>query len=86
MPDPRLLDLPGAAAYLSLSPRFVRVLVERGDLVSVRIGRRLLFDVQDLDQLVQRWKAESTNAPNQQLSAAAIKGWRSTPVRKRGAA
>lgn len=62
----RLLDAEGAGRYLgNLSERTVRMLAERGDLRPVRIpsltrdgeaGRRLLFDVKDLDAAVERWK------------------------------
>ena len=80
---PRLLDVPSTAAYLAIPPRFVRVLISRGVLRPVRVGRRLLFDVHDLDQAVEVWKSESSSASNSQLSAAALKGWKQTPVRKK---
>jgi hypothetical protein len=88
---PRLLDIDGAAAYLSVGTSFVRALVRHGDLVPVRppstrgVGesRRLLFDQHDLDALVERWKAQSSGEPNAALSQAAIKGWHSSPVRRR---
>jgi hypothetical protein len=57
---------------------------QRGDLRDKDdVGRRLLFDVHDLDAVIDRWKAASTSAPNAGLSRAALKGWASTPVRKR---
>ena len=84
----RLLDITATAAYLSLSARFVRVLVGRGVLRPVRVGRRLLFDVRDLDDVVERWKRESSPEPHAGLSHAALVGWKSSPVRcrKKGAA
>lgn len=68
-PPPRLLDLKTAARYLGgISPWTVRGLVAKGDITPVRLpsvkhpgeaGRRLLFDVRDLDALVDRWKEAS---------------------------
>jgi excisionase family DNA binding protein len=80
---PRLIDVPSTAQYLSLSKRYIRSLVGRGVLRPVRVGRRLLFDVRDLDEVVDRWKCESSSAADSQLSAAALKGWQQTPVRKK---
>jgi hypothetical protein len=60
---PRLLDLKAAAAYLGVSPWTVRDLEANGTLrrISIPLGagrdlRKLLFDRQDLDQLVDSWK------------------------------
>jgi hypothetical protein len=61
---PRLLDLRAAAAYLGVSPWTVRDLEANGTLRRVNVPsgpgrdlRKLLFDRQDLDQLVETWKA-----------------------------
>jgi hypothetical protein len=60
---PRLLDLPTTATYLGVSEWTVRDLDAAGVLRRVRIPlpngtelRKLLYDVRDLDQLVERWK------------------------------
>ena len=60
---PRLLDLKAAAAYLGVSPWTVRDLEANGTLrrISIPLGagrdlRKLLFDRQYLDQLVDSWK------------------------------
>ena len=60
---PRLLDLDGAASYLAVSPWTVRDLEAAGTLNRVRIPlanggelRKLLFDREDLDRLVEKWK------------------------------
>lgn len=89
----RLLDVPATAAYLGdVCPDYVRGLVAQGVLPPVRIpsmrrpgesSRRLLFAREDLDALIDIWKAESTSVPNAQLSRASIKGWRKSPNRKR---
>ena len=94
--DTRLRDVHDAAAYLGgVCPDYLRALVRDGLLCPVQLpsmrrrgapSRRLLFDQRDLDRLIDTWKASSSPAPNAQLSAAAVKGWRQTPVRKRGAA
>ncbi len=60
---PRLLDLGGTAAYLGVSGWTVRDLEAAGELRRVRIPvgpgrelRKLLFDRQDLDRLLEVWK------------------------------
>ena len=91
---PRLLDVNAAAAYLGGSTSVVRGYVASGQLTPVRLpstrrpgelSRRLLFDVRDLDAFIDRQKRTSTSAPNAQLSAASVKGWRLSPERKRTA-
>lgn len=61
---PRLLDLKAAAAYLAVSSWTVRDLEASGILQRVNIPvsaqkdlRKVLFDRQDLDRLVEAWKA-----------------------------
>ena len=60
---PRLLDLHGTAVYLSLSPWTIRGLEASGILHRVRVPlsnrgdlRRILFDRDDLDRLIESWK------------------------------
>jgi len=60
---PRLLDLQGAAGYLAVSPWTIRDLEAAGILPRVRVPlpggrdlRRLLFDREDLDRVIARWK------------------------------
>jgi hypothetical protein len=64
---PRLLDLPGTAAYLSISEWSVRDLEAAGTLPRVRIPvgprgelRKLLFDREDLDRCIAIWKESVT--------------------------
>jgi hypothetical protein len=59
----RLLDLEGAAAYLSVSEWTIRDLEAAGVLSRVRVPlpnggelRKVLFDRVDLDALIERWK------------------------------
>ena len=59
----RLLDLEASAAYLSVSPWTVRDLDAAGVLKRVRVPlpnggelRKVLFDREDLDALIARWK------------------------------
>jgi hypothetical protein len=87
----RLRDVKAAAAYLGgISTWTISGLVACGVLNPVRIpscrrpgefSRRLLFDVKDLDALIDSWKAASSTAPNAGLSQAALEGWRRTPSR-----
>jgi hypothetical protein len=60
---PRLLDLGATASYLGVSGWTVRDLESAGELRRVRIPmgqgrelRKLLFDRQDLDRLLEAWK------------------------------
>ncbi len=61
--EPRLLSLEDAARYLGVSPWTVRELEWSGVLPRIRIPlgngkelRKLLFDREDLDRLIDRWK------------------------------
>ena len=63
---PRLLDLNATAAYLGVSTWTVRDLEQSGILSRIRIPlarhgelRKLLFDKEDLDRLIQAWKERS---------------------------
>lgn len=52
----RLLTLQEAASYLGLSPWTVRELQWKGRLPRVRLSRKLLFDREDLDRLIEAEK------------------------------
>jgi excisionase family DNA binding protein len=52
----RLLSLRDAATYLSISYWTLRDLVWCGDLPSVRVGRRILIDHEDLNRFIERNK------------------------------
>jgi len=55
---PRLLNIKQAAHYLACSCWTLRQLEWSGSLPAIRnLGRRLLFDIADLDKLVERKKA-----------------------------
>jgi hypothetical protein len=64
--EPRLVDIKTAAKYLGdVSPWTLRALIANGELHPVRLpsirhrgenGRRLLFDVRDLDDAIDRWR------------------------------
>lgn len=49
----RGLSLEEAGAYLGISKWSIRALINRGDLPAVRIGRRILIDRYDLDNLIE---------------------------------
>jgi len=54
---PRLLNIKQAAQYLSVAVWQLRHLEWEGELPSVRnLGKRILFDVKDLDRLVDQKK------------------------------
>jgi excisionase family DNA binding protein len=51
-PQPRALNLRDAGVYVSLSPSYLRVLIERRQLPAIRIGRSLRLLIDDLDSLL----------------------------------
>lgn len=51
---PRLVTLQEVADMLRLSPHTIRSMVRQRRLVPVRICRRLLFDLTEIEQLVSR--------------------------------
>lgn len=56
-PPSRLLDVAGAAAYLSRSQEATRRLAREGKVPMVRDGRFILFDRRDLDEWIEKHKA-----------------------------
>jgi len=54
--DSRLLSQKEAAAYLGISYWKLRDLVACGKIIHLQIGRRILIDRQDLDDLIERAK------------------------------
>lgn len=55
----RLLKLKPAAEYLSVSTRYLRRLVQSGEMEVIRMGDKAgpwLLDVRDLDQWIERMK------------------------------
>jgi len=54
--SPRLLDYKSASRYLSLSYWSVRTLVTSGEIPFIKFGKRILIDVQDLDDWISRSK------------------------------
>jgi len=60
IPARRALRIKDAARYLSVSPRCIRTLVQKGELPLVQIAESShspwLLDVKDLDSLVERKK------------------------------
>ena len=59
-PARRALRLKAAAQYLSVSPRTIRTLIQRGELAIVKLCEHdhapWLVDIRDLDSLVERRK------------------------------
>ena len=55
-PDKRLYSIDDAGVYLGVSPWTVRAYVSGGKLPAVRAGRRILLDIHDLDEWIERSK------------------------------
>ena len=56
-PAPRLLRIAEAAKYLGTTPWQIRSLIWSRTISRVRLGRRDLIDIHDLDKLVEQRKA-----------------------------
>jgi len=56
-PEPRLLTVKNAAAYLSATVWFVRNLAWSKAVPYITLGQRMLFDKADLDAYIERKKA-----------------------------
>ncbi len=52
----RLLTVNEAGHYISLGPWRIRTLIWSRQLPCVRLGRRVLVDLKDLDALIERCK------------------------------
>lgn len=62
MSTERLLTLIEVADALRLSPHTIRAFVRKGKLSPVRICRRLLFRVADIERLIAECAADSETA------------------------
>jgi excisionase family DNA binding protein len=56
VPKPRLLTVDQAAEYLACTPDAIRHKVANRRLPAVKIDRKLRFDIQDLDRVIQEAK------------------------------
>ena len=56
----RLLDVKSAAEYLSIGRTLLYQLAAKGKIPSIKINSRRLFDVNDLDEFVERIKREQS--------------------------
>jgi len=54
----RLLDVKSTAEYLSISRALLYQLAAKGKIPSIKINSRRLFDIDDLDEFVERLKQE----------------------------
>ncbi len=50
----RYLDVPALAAYIGRTTKAVYRLVERGDIPTIRRGRKLQFDRERIDRWMER--------------------------------
>lgn len=59
---PLALTIAAAAEALSVSPRTVRRLIDRGELAPIRIGRSVRLSTEDLHAYIDRQKPRGHNA------------------------
>lgn len=54
--EPRLLTVKQAARFLATTPKTLYAMVWRREIVFVKIGRSVRFDLKDLEQMIERAK------------------------------
>lgn len=57
----RLYSVKEAGRYLGRSPWAIRHLIWEGHLPQVRQGRRVMVDVVDMDQFIEKYKREAND-------------------------
>lgn len=55
-PTPRCVNVTQAAAYIGTTTWQIRKLVWAKELAHIRLGQRLLFDIQDLNRFIESQK------------------------------
>jgi excisionase family DNA binding protein len=58
----RLLDVREAARFLGTTPKTLYTMAWRRDIVFVKIGRSLRFDVRDLEQMIEKAKVRPSDS------------------------
>lgn len=61
--ESRLLTVKETCKYLRISPPTLYRMIERGEMVPVKIGKRTLFDKKDLDGLIDGAKGAPLKKP-----------------------
>ena len=64
----RLLDVEGAAEYLSVTPRFIRRLIAERRLPFVKLGRHVRFDPADLDRFISAGRVDAASVERAHLT------------------
>lgn len=59
--DSALMDIDDVAERLSVSPRFVRRLVEERRITFLKIGRHVRFDRSDVERWIESQRVVQTN-------------------------
>ena len=60
----RLLDVREAARFLGTTPKTLYTMAWRRDIVVVKIGRSLRFDIRDLEQMIEKAKVRPSGHKN----------------------
>lgn len=61
-PGPLLHSVPKVAELLSVTPRYVWLMIDRGELKSVKIGTRRLVPAEDLREFINRLREDEAQA------------------------
>ena len=57
--ESKVMTVNGAAAYLGVSPGFIRRLVAERRIVHYKVGRRVMFRREEIDQFIDQGKRET---------------------------
>jgi excisionase family DNA binding protein len=60
-PEARVTDVAGAATYLATSERHIRELVYTRVIPFYKVGRKLRFDLKDLDRWLRNHRTEAAS-------------------------
>jgi excisionase family DNA binding protein len=71
-PYPRYLSAPDAAKYMCLSMSWLRKATMDGKIPHAKVGVRVVYDREDLDQFIQQRKVETAWANHDRAKVAAI--------------
>ena len=61
MEQKRVFGRKEAASYLGISPSMLDKLVAQGALPRVKLGRRVIFKIEDLEGLLERYRERRSN-------------------------
>ena len=71
--EKRWLDISEASEYTTLHVGTLYNMVSRGDISCVKLGRRVVFDVHDLDAHMEEHRRQAKNGRREKLETAGVR-------------